>query len=87
MRSSGCAADDLAYPRLFNDSSLLACGYFLFTVPVSLADLCGYVRKCEFPDLLNSMPIAVRAVLLVGIFYGIVFFASRQANEFIFFQF
>lgn len=59
----------------------------LFTVPVALADLCGYVRKCEFPDLWNSMPYAVRAVLLVAIFYGIVFFASRQSNEFIYFQF
>jgi alginate O-acetyltransferase complex protein AlgI len=59
----------------------------LFTVPVALADLCGYVRKCEFPDLWNSMPYAVRAVLLVAIFYGIVFFASRQSSEFIYFQF
>ena len=60
---------------------------FLFTAPVALADFCGYLRKCEFPDLWNSMPIAARALLLVGIFYGIVFFASRQANEFIYFQF
>jgi alginate O-acetyltransferase complex protein AlgI len=59
----------------------------LFTAPVTLADFAGYLRRCEFADLWHGMPIPVRAILLVAIFYGIVFFGARQANEFIYFAF
>jgi alginate O-acetyltransferase complex protein AlgI len=53
----------------------LALGWWLllFTVPVALADLCGYARKCEFPDLWNSMPNAVRAYCWSASFMGSCF--------------
>jgi alginate O-acetyltransferase complex protein AlgI len=59
----------------------------VFSLPVALADFAGYVRNCEFPDLWHSMPLPLRALLLVCVFYGIVFLGSRHANEFIYFAF
>jgi alginate O-acetyltransferase complex protein AlgI len=70
-------------------ASLNPFGWWLvgLAAPVLLADFAGYSRRCEFPDLWHSMPIPARAALLIGMFYGIVFFAARQANEFIYFAF
>jgi D-alanyl-lipoteichoic acid acyltransferase DltB (MBOAT superfamily) len=61
--------------------------FFVFSTPIFLADLAGYLRRCEFPDLWHSIPLAGQVALLVGIFYGIVFMAARQASEFIYFAF
>ena len=61
--------------------------FFVFSTPIFLTDLAGYLRRCEFPDLWHSIPLAGQVALLVGIFYGIVFMAARQASEFIYFAF
>jgi uncharacterized protein YneF (UPF0154 family) len=49
--------------------------------------LAGHLKRREFPDLWHSIPLAGQVALLVGIFYGIVFMAARQASEFIYFAF
>jgi alginate O-acetyltransferase complex protein AlgI len=72
---------------LTGNTLILGWWLFVFAVPIALADFAGYVKGCEFPDLWHWMPIPVRALLLVSVFYGIIFFASRQANEFIYFAF
>ncbi len=62
-------------------------GLLLFMVPVWVTDYLGWKRDCEFPDLFVKMPLAVRVVLIVALVYGMVFFARREANEFIYFAF
>jgi hypothetical protein len=70
-------------------NTALALGWwvFIFMMPVILADFIGYLHRCEFPDLWGATPLAGRVLLLVAIFYAIVFFGARQANEFIYFAF
>lgn len=67
--------------------SVYAWGFILFATPVFVTDVIGYWRRCEFPDLFESMPWLVRASVIVALVYGIVFFARREANEFIYFAF
>jgi len=62
-------------------------GLLLFMVPVWVTDYLGWKHDCEFPDLFVKMPVAVRVVLIVALVYGMVFFARREANEFIYFAF
>ena len=62
-------------------------GVFIFAVPVWIADYLGWRRGCEFPDLFECMPWVVRALVSLALVYGIVFFARREANEFIYFSF
>lgn len=64
-----------------------AWGTFLFLLPVLAADYLGWLGRCEFPDLFERMPWLVRAALILALIYGIVFFARREANEFIYFAF
>ena len=66
---------------------VLSWGLVLFATPMVIADLLAYRRGVEFPDLFARMPMLVRSVAIVTVFYGIVFFARRQANEFIYFAF
>jgi len=62
-------------------------GVFLFAVPLWTTDYLGWRRNCEFPDLFESMPWLVRSAVIVALIYGIIFFARREANEFIYFSF
>ena len=62
-------------------------GLLLFMVPVWVTDYLGWKHDCEFPDLFAKMPLAVRVVLILALIYGMVFFARREANEFIYFAF
>lgn len=62
-------------------------GIALYGVPVLLTDWLGYRKKCEFPDLWVSMPTAVKVTTIVALLYAILFFARREANEFIYFAF
>jgi len=62
-------------------------GIVLFGLPVLVTDWLGYRKGKEFADLWDSMPTWVRAVCTLALVYGIVFFARREANEFIYFQF
>ena len=50
-------------------------------------DSIGYRRGVEFVDVYPSLPWWMRTLLLVGAFYGIVFFGPGQKYEFIYFQF
>jgi hypothetical protein len=54
---------------------------------VLTTELIGYRRGVEFVDVYCSLPLWTRAALLVGIFYGIVFFGPGQQYAFIYFQF
>jgi D-alanyl-lipoteichoic acid acyltransferase DltB (MBOAT superfamily) len=62
-------------------------GFTMFAIPAVLTDFLGWRYKCEFPDLFSAMPWWLRSAVIVGLFYGIVFFARREANEFIYFAF
>jgi alginate O-acetyltransferase complex protein AlgI len=62
-------------------------GLLLFMVPVWVTDYLGWKRDCEFPDLFVKMPLAIRVALILALVYGMVFFARREANEFIYFAF
>jgi alginate O-acetyltransferase complex protein AlgI len=62
-------------------------GVFIFMLPVWVTDYLGWKHECEFPDLFERMPLAVRVALLLALIYGMVFFARREANEFIYFAF
>jgi hypothetical protein len=67
--------------------STYAWGLFLFTIPLACFDYLGWRFGCEFPDLFQRMSWMLRAVLIAVLFYGILFFARREANEFIYFAF
>jgi D-alanyl-lipoteichoic acid acyltransferase DltB (MBOAT superfamily) len=62
-------------------------GVLLFMLPVWVTDYLGWKHDCEFPDLFVMMPLAVRVALILALVYGMVFFARREANEFIYFAF
>jgi hypothetical protein len=62
-------------------------GVFLFALPVWITDYLGWRRKCEFPDLFQQMPWLLRSTVILALVYGIIFFARREANEFIYFAF
>jgi alginate O-acetyltransferase complex protein AlgI len=76
-------------PHLGMPNTAVALGWWvcIFGMPVILSDFVGYLHRCEFPDLWSATPLAGRVLLLVAIFYAIVFFGARQANEFIYFAF
>ena len=59
----------------------------LFATPVALADFLGWRFDCEFPDLFRRLPWLLQAILVIVLFYGILFLARREANEFIYFAF
>jgi alginate O-acetyltransferase complex protein AlgI len=67
--------------------SVYAWGLVLFGAPVLVMDLLAYRRGCEFHDLFRDMGTLSRAALALALLYGIIFFAQRQANEFIYFAF
>ena len=54
---------------------------------VLATDLIGYRRGVEFVDVYPLLAGWTRALLIVGAFYGIVFFGPGQKYEFIYFQF
>ena len=70
-----------------DDAGPLLWGLVLFGVPVVVTELLGYRAGVEFVDLLDRLSWPARAVLYVGLFYAVVFFAARSQNEFIYFQF
>jgi alginate O-acetyltransferase complex protein AlgI len=67
--------------------AVYAWGVFLFAIPVWITDFLARRRNCEFPDLFESMPWLVRSSTILALIYGIIFFARREANEFIYFAF
>ena len=62
-------------------------GLILFGGPMFVMDLLGRRRNVEFHDLFLGMATLPRAALSLALLYGIIFFAQRQANEFIYFAF
>jgi alginate O-acetyltransferase complex protein AlgI len=64
-------------------SALLA----ILGLPLIATELFAYRRAVEFVDLYGRMPWWMRSALYVAIFYLILFFAAREQNEFIYFQF
>jgi D-alanyl-lipoteichoic acid acyltransferase DltB (MBOAT superfamily) len=62
-------------------------GLLIFMLPVWVTDYAGWKRNCEFPDLFGKMPTALRVTIILALINGIVFFARREANEFIYFAF
>ncbi|MBO4223582.1 MBOAT family protein [Bradyrhizobium neotropicale] len=64
-----------------------AWGLMLFALPAVITDVIGWRRGCEFPDLFSTMPWWLRSLVIVLLFYGILFLARREANEFIYFAF
>jgi len=66
---------------------VLLWGCLLFILPMALLDYLAYRRGVEFPDLFASMPPAVKVAAIALLLYGIIFFARREANEFIYFAF
>jgi hypothetical protein len=67
--------------------SVYAWGLIAFAIPVWLTDYLGWRRDVEFPDLFGRFSWPIAAVIVVALLYGIIFFARRQANEFIYFAF
>lgn len=61
--------------------------FLCFALPVWITDSIGFWKSCEFPDLWGAFPTVVKVLILVGVFYALVFFGARQANEFIYFAF
>ena len=66
---------------------VLCWGLAIFVIPVWLTDWLAWRRGCEFPDLFERMPWVIRGLLILLLVYAIVFFARREANEFIYFAF
>lgn len=62
-------------------------GITIFAFPLFLTDYLAFRKNCEFPDLFERMPATVRVITIIILVYSIVFFAQRQANEFIYFRF
>jgi D-alanyl-lipoteichoic acid acyltransferase DltB (MBOAT superfamily) len=66
---------------------VLLWGLTLFGLPLVATELLAYRYNVEFVDLLDGLSWPARAALYVALFYGMVFFAARIQNEFIYFQF
>ncbi|MBR0855683.1 MBOAT family O-acyltransferase [Bradyrhizobium liaoningense] len=64
-----------------------AWGLLLFMTPVWVSDYLGWRKQVEFPDLYAVMPWPLRSAVILALLYAIVFFARREANEFIYFAF
>lgn len=62
-------------------------GVLLFAVPVFVTDLLGRRHNLEFIDLFPRMGVFAKAFVSLILLYGIIFFAQRQASEFIYFAF
>ena len=62
-------------------------GLILFMTPVWITDFLGWRQDREFPDLFEGMSWPVRTSIILALVYGIIFFARREANEFIYFAF
>lgn len=67
--------------------SVLLWGLCIYATPLLIAEALAYRVQAEFGDLWTKMPTWVRIVVILLLIYGIVFFAYRQGNEFIYFAF
>lgn len=68
--------------------SVLGWGLVLFALPAVITDLLAWRRRdVEFADLFEHMRPITKVLLSVGLVYAIMFFARRDANEFIYFAF
>ncbi|WP_315806539.1 MULTISPECIES: MBOAT family O-acyltransferase [unclassified Bradyrhizobium] len=67
--------------------SVYGWGFALFAIPTLVTDAIAWRHDCEFADLFRSMPWWLQTLLITALFYGILFFARREANEFIYFAF
>ena len=67
--------------------AVYAWGLLLFMAPVWMTDYLGWRKHVEFADLYVGMPWPLRGVIILALVYAIVFFARREANEFIYFAF
>lgn len=59
----------------------------MFGIPAFIFDWFGWRRGGEFPDGFLKLSRPAKILLSVGLFYAIVFFGRRVANEFIYFAF
>ena len=59
----------------------------LVWTPMLVMDYVAWRRGGEFTDVFPRLPTAAKAFLALLLFYAIVFFARRQASEFIYFAF
>jgi alginate O-acetyltransferase complex protein AlgI len=62
-------------------------GLTLFATPLVVTETIAYCKGVEFVDLGHRMWWWLRALIYVTIFYSVIFFAAREQNEFIYFQF
>lgn len=76
----------VALPSIAQHGVLLW-GLALFGIPLVVTELLAYRHNVEFVDLLDGLSWPARAMLYVALFYGVLFFAARSQNEFIYFQF
>jgi len=77
----------LVAPPSITQHGVLLWGLTLFGIPLVVTELLAYRRNVEFVDLFDGLSWPARAVLYVALFYGVLFFAARSQNEFIYFQF
>jgi alginate O-acetyltransferase complex protein AlgI len=66
---------------------VLLWGLALFGMPLLLTEVLGFRHGGEFVDLYRKWPWWCRSFAYVAIFYSIAFFARRDGNDFIYFQF
>jgi len=66
---------------------VLGWGLVLFATPMLVTDLLGRRQQVEFTDLFPRMGLLAKVLVSLALLYGIIFFARRQANEFIYFAF
>ena len=62
-------------------------GILMFSLPVIFTDILAYRKGVEFTDLYQYMPLWLKVVLILLLFYAIQFFGRRDSNEFIYFAF
>ena len=62
-------------------------GTILFATPAIVTDAIGYRYNAEFGEVYERFPDVVKVAAYLFFFYAIVFFARRQAVEFLYFAF
>lgn len=59
----------------------------IFVAPIILLDLVAYIKRKEFIDVIESMPVWGISLFLVIAYYLIVIFGKRESYDFIYFAF
>lgn len=67
--------------------SILWYGLFLFGLPLLVTETLAFRKHREFTDLWPHYSTWLKALVLLVLFYGIIFFGARDSHEFIYFKF